>query len=173
METSELQTVFKLFPSPRPFQRWEFQRHKHHIPVPRKVIEPAFSLHLVPQACAAWLPSVQELLFESWPDYLIIEEVMPNVKGPATVNSYVGCTITAQLFCRDVKKREKLLTRRVWGHVAAVPALSEVVLLVFAAVLDSDWDCDELPAASSLLDAYNKPLYIKPLRGTPCFTFLH
>lgn len=34
------------------------------------------------------------------------------------------------------------------------PELSEAALLAPAAVLESDWDCDELlPAASSLLDA--------------------
>lgn len=57
----------------------------------------------------------------------------------------------------------------------AVPALSEVELLVPAAVLESDWDwdCDELPAVSSLQDACNKPLYIKTACRTLRFTFLH
>lgn len=45
-----------------------------------------------------------------------------------------------------------MLSRSSWE---GSPALSEVELLVPAAVLESDWDwdCDELPAASSLLDA--------------------
>lgn len=34
-----------------------------------------------------------------------------------------------------------------------VPVLSEVALLAPAAVLKSDWDCEKLPAVSSLLDA--------------------
>lgn len=33
-----------------------------------------------------------------------------------------------------------------------IPVLSEVALLAPTAVLESDWDCDELPAVSSLLD---------------------
>lgn len=34
-----------------------------------------------------------------------------------------------------------------------LPALSDAALLMPAVVPESDWDCDELPAASSLLDA--------------------
>lgn len=54
-----------------------------------------------------------------------------------------------------------------------VPELSEVALLGPAAVLESDWDCDELPAASSLLDAWNKSCDVKTLRKASWLTFLH
>ena len=44
-----------------------------------------------------------------------------------------------------------------WTVLLTVPELSEVpLLLAHAAVLESDRDCDEVPAASSLLDAWNK-----------------
>ena len=53
-------------------------------------------------------------------------------------------------------------------NLRTVPVLSDVALLVPAAVLESDWDKDELPAVSSLLDAWgNKDV----LHRTQGFTF--
>lgn len=56
-----------------------------------------------------------------------------------------------------------------------LPALSEVALLAPVVVLESDWewDCDEVPAASSPLDACNESLYIKRLHMAPVFHLSH
>lgn len=57
--------------------------------------------------------------------------------------------------------------------LSTVPVFSEAALLAPAAVPESEWDCDELPAASSLLDACNQLRYVKTLHGASRFTFLH
>lgn len=57
--------------------------------------------------------------------------------------------------------------------LSTVPVLSEAALLAPAAVPESEWDCDELPAASSLLDACNEVCCVKTLHRATCFTFLH
>lgn len=47
-----------------------------------------------------------------------------------------------------------------------LPLLSEVAPLGPAAVSESDWDFDEQPGFSSLLDAWKELCY----NETPCFT---
>lgn len=44
------------------------------------------------------------------------------------------------------------------------PELSDAAPLAPAAVLESDWDCEELPASSSVLEAWKRPVHIKTLQ---------
>ena len=53
-------------------------------------------------------------------------------------------------------------------NLGTVPVLSDVALPVPAAILESDWDRDELPAVSSLLDAWRNKDILHRNQG---FTF--
>ncbi len=72
-------------------------------------------------------------------------------------NQFCECGPFLLLLFRDVEKNCQ------YHGFGFVPALSEVPLLAPAAVPESDWDCDELPAASSLMDTWNKSCYVKTL----------